>query len=107
MNSLGRQFSVASSCASRGLRRKRWNNSALCAAGTRGRSLHTVRELPYPVEEGVGDFLPPAALKTVLEWQQGLLDRLNDQVKGTLDLTLWLVFTLTQLKLVFRHTFQK
>jgi len=32
----------------------------------------------------MGDFLPPAALKTIaLEYQQGLLDRLNDEVRGT------------------------
>lgn len=33
----------------------------------------------------MGDFLPPAALKVIAEdYQQGLLDRLNDQIKGAL-----------------------
>jgi hypothetical protein len=32
----------------------------------------------------MGDFLPPAGLKVIAEdYQQGLLDRLNEQVKGT------------------------
>lgn len=32
----------------------------------------------------MGDFLPPAALKVIAEdYQQGLLDRLNEQIKGT------------------------
>lgn len=45
---------------------------------------HTRKELPYPLENGLGDFLPPAALKTIaVEYQQGLLDRLSDEIKGT------------------------
>ena len=36
-----------------------------------------------PIEDGLGKFLPPDALKVVAEdYQQGLLDRLNDAVKG-------------------------
>jgi len=32
----------------------------------------------------MGDFLSPAALKVIAEdYQQGLLDRLNEQIKGT------------------------
>ena len=46
------------------------------------RALHIRRELRYPLENGVGEFLPPEALKTSVEWQDGLLDRLNDQVRG-------------------------
>lgn len=31
----------------------------------------------------MGDFLPPATLKMIAEdYQQGLLNRLNDEVKG-------------------------
>jgi len=46
--------------------------------------VHTRKELPYPIENGVGDFLSPAALKTLaVEYQQGLLERLSDEVKGT------------------------
>ena len=47
------------------------------------RNLHTAKPLPYPVEEGLGDFLPPAALKTIgVEYQEGLLERLSEQVHG-------------------------
>ena len=52
------------------------------------RHLHTRKELSYPLEGGLGDFLPPAALKTIaVEYQQGLLDRLNDEVKSALVLS--------------------
>ncbi|KAL5527537.1 hypothetical protein ACEPAG_6338 [Sanghuangporus baumii] len=44
---------------------------------------HKRRELRYPIENGVGNFLPPDALKTVVEWQDGLLERLNEQTRGT------------------------
>ncbi|KAE9404512.1 hypothetical protein BT96DRAFT_813430 [Gymnopus androsaceus JB14] len=48
------------------------------------RGLHTPRRLPYDVNKGLGDFLPPEALKVVgHDYQKGLLDRLNDEVKGT------------------------
>ncbi|TEB35475.1 hypothetical protein FA13DRAFT_1728284 [Coprinellus micaceus] len=47
------------------------------------RSVHKRRALLYPVEDGVGHFLPPEALKTAVEWQEGLLERLNEEVKGT------------------------
>jgi Fe-Mn family superoxide dismutase len=33
----------------------------------------------------MGDFLSPAALKVIAEdYQQGLLDRLNEQIKGNI-----------------------
>jgi len=48
------------------------------------RNLHSRRPLKYPIEEGLGDFLPPEALKTIaVEYQEGLLERLNDEVRGT------------------------
>jgi len=48
------------------------------------RDLHKAAPLPYSVEEGLGEFLPPAALKTVAEeYQNGLLERLNEQIRGT------------------------
>ncbi|KAF9268277.1 hypothetical protein L218DRAFT_893210 [Marasmius fiardii PR-910] len=48
------------------------------------RALHTPVQLKYRVEEGLGEFLPPDALKVVaVEYQQGLLDRLNEEVRGT------------------------
>ena len=47
------------------------------------RGIHVRVPLPYNVEDGMGDFLPPAALKLIAEdYQQGLLDRLNEQIKG-------------------------
>ncbi|KAF8631264.1 hypothetical protein AX15_002591 [Amanita polypyramis BW_CC] len=50
------------------------------------RGLHQRRALLYNPEDGLGEFLPPPALKTVaVDWQQGLLDRLNEEVKDTED----------------------
>ena len=47
------------------------------------RALHQRKQLSYPVEEGLGSFLPPHSLKMLAEdYQQGLLDRLNDQIRG-------------------------
>ena len=47
------------------------------------RCIHRLRELPYNIDEGVGDFLSPAALRMIaIDYQQGLLTRLNEQVKG-------------------------
>jgi hypothetical protein len=48
------------------------------------RHIHIPKQLPYPIENGVGDFLPPAALKTLaVDYQEGLLHRLSEEVKGT------------------------
>ncbi|KAF6762899.1 Manganese/iron superoxide dismutase [Ephemerocybe angulata] len=47
------------------------------------RSLHQRRALLYPESEGLGNFLPSEALKTAIEWQDGLLERLNEEVKDT------------------------
>ncbi|KAJ3734477.1 hypothetical protein DFJ43DRAFT_128147 [Lentinula guzmanii] len=48
------------------------------------RNIHTVKGLPYDVNKGLGEFLPPDALRVVgLEYQKGLLDRLNEEVRGT------------------------
>lgn len=45
------------------------------------RSIHRRRPLPYSIEEGLGNFLPPQALKVVAEdYQEGLLERLNEQI---------------------------
>jgi Fe-Mn family superoxide dismutase len=47
------------------------------------RNAHTPKPLKYPIENGLGDFLPPAALKMIaVDYQHGLLERLNEQVKG-------------------------
>ncbi|TFK29324.1 hypothetical protein FA15DRAFT_664252 [Coprinopsis marcescibilis] len=47
------------------------------------RKLHQRRGLLYNPEHGLGQFLPPPALRTAIDWQDGLLDRLNEEVKGT------------------------
>ncbi|EIN10327.1 hypothetical protein PUNSTDRAFT_50985 [Punctularia strigosozonata HHB-11173 SS5] len=48
------------------------------------RRAHTRRELPYSISEGLGDFLSPEALQVIaVDYQEGLLQRLNEQVKGT------------------------
>lgn len=45
---------------------------------------HTLRTLSYDVDEGMGDFLSPSALKGIAEeYQSGLLERLNEETKGT------------------------
>ncbi|KAJ3848417.1 hypothetical protein EV368DRAFT_68284, partial [Lentinula lateritia] len=55
---------------------------ALSRSLTRG--VHTAKPLPYDPKHGLGAFLPPEALRVVaIEYQQGLLDRLNDEVRGT------------------------
>ncbi|KAG6901884.1 hypothetical protein C0995_007009 [Termitomyces sp. Mi166 len=48
------------------------------------RSIHKRVPLPYPVEGGLGDFLPPEALKVVaIDYQEGLLKRLDEEVRGS------------------------
>jgi superoxide dismutase, Fe-Mn family len=39
--------------------------------------------LLYKIEGGMGEFLSPAVLKVVaVDYQQGLLDHLNERIKG-------------------------
>ncbi|KAF9036048.1 hypothetical protein BDZ89DRAFT_1110729 [Hymenopellis radicata] len=46
--------------------------------------VHRRSTLPYPIEKGLGRFLPPLALKLVaVDYQDGLLERLNDEARGT------------------------
>lgn len=53
------------------------------------RNIHKRQDLQYPIENGFGEFLPPAALNAVaIDYQDGLLQRLNDEVRGKLALTL-------------------
>jgi Fe-Mn family superoxide dismutase len=41
--------------------------------------------LEYPIEDGLGAFLPPPALKMLaVDYQDGLLQRLNEEVRGKL-----------------------
>lgn len=61
--------------------RRIWNSR--CRVFIHRRALHQRAQLPYKVEDGVGDFLPPAALKTIaVDYQEGLLENLNEQVRG-------------------------
>ncbi|KAH9918169.1 uncharacterized protein B0H18DRAFT_968520 [Fomitopsis serialis] len=47
------------------------------------RKYHERKGLPYPIENGLGEFMSPEALKVVaLDYQNGLLERLNDQIRG-------------------------
>ena len=47
------------------------------------RRLHTRKELPYKIEDGLGNFMSPRTLQMVaVEYQQGLLDRLNEECRG-------------------------
>ena len=47
------------------------------------RYIHVRKELQYPVENGLGDFLPAETLRLLaVDYQDGLLSRLNDEVKG-------------------------
>ncbi|KAH0839607.1 hypothetical protein J3R83DRAFT_523 [Lanmaoa asiatica] len=46
------------------------------------RHVHTRRELPYKIEDGLGKFMSPQTLQMVaVEYQQGLLDRLNEECR--------------------------
>lgn len=72
MNQLGLRLNKASSSSSARHLKSCW--------GTR--RLHQRQALPYPIEEGLGNFLPPKALQVQLEYQDGLLERLNEQVVG-------------------------
>lgn len=48
------------------------------------RSVHTRPPLEYDLDEGLPPFLSPEALKTIaIDYQDGLLERLNDEVRGT------------------------
>jgi len=48
------------------------------------RCIHQLPVLPYNVKNGLGNFLSPAALRTVaVEYQTGLLENLNELVKDT------------------------
>lgn len=47
------------------------------------RHVHTRRELPYKIEDGLGHFMSPQTLRMVaVEYQQGLLDRLNEECRS-------------------------
>ncbi|VDC06233.1 unnamed protein product [Peniophora sp. CBMAI 1063] len=57
---------------------------ALRAQWTVRRCLHVRRPLPYAVEDGLAPLFTPEALQTIgVDYQQGLLDRLNEETRGT------------------------
>ena len=56
---------------------------ALRAQWTARRCLHVRRALPYAVEDGLAPLFLPEALQTLaVDYQQGLLDRLNEETRG-------------------------
>ena len=93
MHRLARSLATAAGCSKTTSAATRlaanWQRSAVVRStllppwSTSRRTIHVRVPLPYKVEDGMGDFLSPAALKVIAEdYQQGLLDRLNEQVKG-------------------------
>ncbi len=53
------------------------------------RYLHQLPEYRFDVDAGMGDFLTPDGLKTIaVEYQSGLLDRINEIVQGLYDDTI-------------------
>lgn len=61
--------------------------SSLSPALAFRRCLHERVPLPYALEAGVAPFLSPSALQTVaVDWQQGVLTRLNELVRGAFGL---------------------
>ncbi|KAH8105502.1 Manganese/iron superoxide dismutase [Cristinia sonorae] len=74
MQGVGLRLAGASSRAAMRHTRPRWPPRS---------ALHTLQEY-NDVEKGRGEFLPPAAFRAVaIEYQGGLLERLNDEVRGT------------------------
>lgn len=48
------------------------------------RNYHQLEQLPYPIQNGLGDFLPPEALKVVaIDYQGGLLQQLNEELRAS------------------------
>jgi hypothetical protein len=91
MHRLARSLVTAASCSKTTSAATRlaanWQRSAAARStlpwSTSRRTIHVRVPLPYKVEDGMGNFLSPAALKVIAEdYQQGLLDRLNEQIKG-------------------------
>ncbi|KAI0029530.1 hypothetical protein K488DRAFT_80113 [Vararia minispora EC-137] len=61
-----------------------YTRSQNAAAVARARCLHVRRQLPYIIDDGMGRFLSPEGLRSIaVEYQQGLIDRLNDEIRDT------------------------
>ena len=93
MHRLARSLATAAGCSKTTSAATRlaanWQRSAIARStllppwSSSRRTIHVRVPLPYKLEDGMGNFLSPAALKVIAEdYQQGLLDRLNEQVKG-------------------------
>ncbi|SCV72236.1 BQ2448_4930 [Microbotryum intermedium] len=60
------------------------SSSAASRVSIGRRNLHQRVPLPYQLEQGLEPFLSPTALRTIaVDWQQGVLTRLNELVRGT------------------------
>ncbi|KAM0752868.1 hypothetical protein T439DRAFT_323477 [Meredithblackwellia eburnea MCA 4105] len=58
--------------------------STSAIASSSRRSIHSRVQLPFPIQDGLDPFLSKNALKTVaVDWQEGVLDKLNQLVHGT------------------------
>ena len=65
------------------LRTSLLRTSPLRATPSLSRSLHHRIPLPYQLDQGLPGFLSPKALETIaVDWQQGVLNRLNDLVRS-------------------------
>lgn len=75
MHSIGLRFTPSRYTCALYRIKPRWNK----------RNYHQLEKLPYPIENGLGDFLPPEALKVVaIDYQAGLLQQLNEELRGRL-----------------------
>ncbi|CEQ39646.1 SPOSA6832_01205, partial [Sporobolomyces salmonicolor] len=71
--------------------------SSFASSSSARRQLHQRVPLPYSLEQGIPGFLSPNALKTVaVDWQNGVLEHLNQLVKGTEAENLSVLQTLKQ-----------
>lgn len=79
MSTYRHAFSLLTAVARRPVR----SSSAFRLASVAARNAHQLRQLPYDIENGLGEFLPPEALRVIaVDYQSGLLQRLNDEVRG-------------------------
>jgi len=61
-----------------------WRSISKASRSVGRRQIHTPRALHFDPEQGLGDFLTPQGCKAVAqEFQNGLLDRINELIHGT------------------------
>ncbi|GAA5983548.1 hypothetical protein JCM10908_000329 [Rhodotorula pacifica] len=76
--------SVLSPLVRAAARRTPASTTAAAVGGAQRRFAHRRVPLPYEAEHGLPGFLSPNALRTVaVDWQQGVLARLDELVRGT------------------------